>query len=107
MSETYSHPELLSSLRFKMESCARRHDMCNQWWDPVRQQEVNQVLTGQSSQANGNKGRHLMQNILINTSKEKKEEKKRAQFYTEAAKEVREFIMVIYMAILMCLVLAE
>ncbi len=30
-----------------------------------------------------------MQNILINTSKEKKEEKKRAQFYTEAAKEVR------------------
>ncbi len=48
-----------------------------------------------------------MQNILINTSKEKKEEKKRAQFYTEAAKEVREFIMVIYMAMLMCLVLAE
>lgn len=55
------NPQLLSSSSFKMESCALRHVICNQWWDSeVRQQEVNQVLTGQSSQVSGNAGRRMM-----------------------------------------------
>lgn len=67
------NPKLLSSSSFKMESCALRHVMCNQWWDSeVRQQEVNQVLTGQSSQVSGNAGRRMM-----HAKKEEKEIKRK------------------------------
>ncbi len=48
-----------------------------------------------------------MQKTKQKKHQKRRKEKKRAQFYTEATKEVREFIMVIYMAMLMCLVLAE